>query len=304
MGTEAQMVELYESVWKGVHSTDPDAAVMGPATQSLNGCAKWLTEYAPLGLTKYLDAVSCHGYYTIGASSALPPEPAGLPAKVQALRSTIVSLMPAGTQLFVTETGVSYPMGSHYTADFPTRTVLEEHAEAVVRTHLIMLGEGIDTSFIFYSADFTQHVGFGTYFNLGMATSAASGDIEPKPAAMAIAAATRLVDGSRSLGALTNLPAGAYGYSFLLADKTHVMTALWAHNATFNASQTYELQVESAGLSGTTVQFSAMGNPKSVAYSNGLAKVTLTEMPIYVLSSNVASSKSHLRAIQGYSTGL
>lgn len=41
--------------------------------------------------------------------------------------------------------------------------MLEQHAEAVVRTHLIMLGEGVDTSFLFYAADFVENVGFGIY---------------------------------------------------------------------------------------------------------------------------------------------
>ena len=297
-GTDAQFVEYYKAVWEGVHSTDPDAAVMGPATQSLGICASWLERLAPLGFTKYLDAVSCHGYYIIGASSALPPEAGNLPAKVQALRKTMASVLPAGTKLFVTETGIGYPMGAHYAVNYPTSAVLTEHAEAVVRTHLINLGEGVDTSFVFYSSDFTSPVGFGTYFNLSL-SNYASGNLQPKPTAMAVAAATRLIDGSRSLGALTNLPSGGCGYSFLLSDSSHVMTALWAHNSAFDASESYELQVAATGTSGTTVMFDTMGNPKTLAYSNGLAKVTLSEMPIYVLSDDAAAAKAHSRAPAG-----
>jgi hypothetical protein len=301
-GTDAQFVQLYKSVWEGVHSTDPDAATLGPATQSLGICASWLERLAPLGFAKYLDAVSCHGYYIVGASSALPPEAGNLAGKVQALRETMASVMPAGTKLFVTETGIGYPMGSHYSATFPTAAVLTEHAEAVVRTHLFMLGEGVDTSFVFYSADFLTHCGFGVYFNLDVATSAASGNIQPKPTAMAVAAATRLVDGSRSLGALTNLPSGGYGYSFLLADSSHIMTALWAHNSSFNASESYELPVAAPGTSGTVLMFDTMGNPKTVDYSNGLLKVTISEMPVYVLSTDAAVLKEHIRAPHGYKT--
>jgi hypothetical protein len=297
-GTDAQFVELYKSVWEGVHSTDPDAATLGPATQSLGICASWLERLAPLGFAKYLDAVSCHGYYIVGASSALPPEVGNLPSKVQALRKTMASVLPAGTKLFVTEVGIGYPMGAHYAVNYPTSAVLTEHAEAVVRTHLINLGEGVDTSFVFYSSDFSSPVGFGTYFNLNL-KNYASGSLEPKPTAMAIAAATRLIDGSRSLGALTNLPSGGYGYSFLLADGAHVMTALWAHNASFDASESYEIQVAATGASGETIMFDTMGNPKTVAYSNGLAKVTLSEMPIYVLSDDAAVTKTHSRAPAG-----
>ena len=229
MGTDAQFVALYQAVWNGVHSSDPDAAVMGPTTQALATCGDWITRLAPLGFTKYLDAVACHGYYAVAASSSIPPEPAGLPGQVQGLRKVMMNLLPAGTKLFVTETGISYPMGSQYSGSYPTAAVLTEHAEAVVRTHLIMLGEGVDTSFLFYSADFAQNVGFGMYFNLSMGVPADnfnSPNLSPKPATLAVAAATRLVDGSRSLGALTNLPSGGYGYSFLLTDKTHAMTEI------------------------------------------------------------------------------
>ena len=303
MGTDAQFVSLYQAVWNGVHSTDPNAVVMGPTTIGLVTCADWLTRLAPLGFTKYLDAVACHGYYTIAASSALPPEPAGLQGQIQGLRKTMTSLLPAGTKLFVTETGISYPEGSQYSATYPTTAVLTQHAEAVVRTHLIMLGEGVDTSFLFYSADFAQDVGFGMYFNLSMANNNFnSPDIGPKPAAMAVAAATRLVDGSRSLGAFTSMPAGGYGYSFVLADKSHAMTALWAHNASFDASMSYQLQLDSPGTSGTAVLFDTMGNPKNVQYTNGVLQVTISEMPIYVLSSNIGALQPQLRVPEGYST--
>jgi hypothetical protein len=276
---------------------------MGPATQGPVTCGQWLTRLAPLGFAKYLDAVSCHGYYTIAASSSKPPESADLPSQIQGLRKAMVSVMPAGTKLFVTETGISYPEGSKYSASYPTTEVLTEHAEAVVRTHLIMLGEGVDTSFLFYSADFAQNVGFGMYFNLSMAANNFnSPNIGPKPAALAVAAATRLIDGSRSLGALANLPSGGYGYSFALADKAHVMTALWAHNGSFNASTSYSLQLDAPGTSGSVVVFDAMGNPQSAQYSNGVLQVTLSEMPIYVMSSNVSILQGQTRAPEGYST--
>ncbi len=303
MGTDAQFVQLYQAAWNGVHSSDPDAVVMGPATQGPVTCGQWLTRLAPLGFTKYLDAVACHGYYTVAASSSKPPESADLPSQIQGLRKAMVSVMPAGTKLFVTETGISYPEGTTYSANYPTTEVLTEHAEAVVRTHLIMLGEGVDTSFLFYSADFAQNVGFGMYFNLSMSVAADnfnSPNISPKPAALAVAAASRLIDGSKSLGALTTLPSGGYGYSFLLADKAHVITALWAHNSSFDGSMTYPLQLDAGGASGTAIVFDTMGNARSVQYTNGVLQLALSEMPIYVLSSNVSALQTQTRAPEGY----
>jgi hypothetical protein len=302
-GSDAQFVELYQAAWNGVHSSDPDAMVMGPATQGPVTCGQWLTRLAPLGFTKYLDAVACHGYYTVSASSSKPPESADLPGQIQGLRKAMVSVLPAGTPLFVTESGISYPDGAQYSASYPTTEVLNEHAEAVVRTHLIMLGEGVDTSFLFYSADFPSSVGFGMYFNLSMAkNNFNSPNISPKPAALAVAATARLIDGSRSLGALTNLPAGGYGYSFLLADKSHAMTALWAHDGSFGASVSYQFQLDSPGASGTAIVFDSMGNPKTVQYTNGVLALTLSEMPIYVMTSNVSVLRGETRAPEGYNT--
>jgi hypothetical protein len=304
MGTDSQMVELYQAAHAGAHSTDPDAMVMGPAASSVLRCIAWIEQMAPYGWANYVDAVSCHGYYTVASSSSKPPEPYGLPGQIRQLRAAMAAAhVKAGTKLFMTETGISYPMGSVYASNYPTNQVLVEHAEAVVRTHLIMLGEGVDTTFPFYAADYTHEVGFGMYFNLSMPVhDVASTSIAPKPATMAIAAATRLVDGSRSLGALTNMPTDGYGYAFRLAGSTHAMMAVWAHNSSFNASEPYSVQVDAPGTSGKTMMFDSMGNPQSVNYTNGMVTVTLGEMPLYVLSSHVAAASSHVRVPQGYDT--
>jgi hypothetical protein len=300
LGSDADFVSLYRAVWQGVHSTDPNAVVMGPTNIGLQACAEWLNRLAPLGLTHFLDAVACHGYYTTGTSSASPPESSDLPQQMQELRRTIASLLPPATRLFVTETGIAYPANSKYTATFPTTEVLAQHAQAVVRTHLILLGEGADVSFLFYSADYTSEVGFGLYFNLSMPhPDFGSPHISPKPAAMAVAAMTRLIGASRTLGALRNMPAGAYGYSFAQPGNLAI-TALWAHAASFNASVPYRLHLGAPGSSGNATLIDAMGNPANAPYSDGTLPLTLTEMPIYVVSASDRTLLAQLRAPVGY----
>jgi hypothetical protein len=302
-GSDSEFVDLYKAAWEGLHSADPNAVVIGPATSALSDCAKWLNHLAPLGFTKYIDAVACHGYYTVAASSAKPPEPADLPGQIQTLRKAMASLLPRGTKLFITETGIAYPMGAKYSATYPTAEVLLRHAEAVVRAHLMFLGEGADVSFLFYSADYTNEVGFGLYFNLSMPNpDFGSPNISPKPAALAVAAMTRLVGDSRTLGALTRMPDGAYGYSFALPDGAHAVTALWAHSGSFDASQPFQFQVDAPGSRGTAVELDPMGNPATKQYIDGKMRVTLSEMPIYVLSDNIGALKPQLRAPEGYAT--
>jgi hypothetical protein len=210
-------------------------------------------------------------------------------------------LMPAGTKLFITETGVSYPMGSKYSSSFPTAQVLAQHAEAVVRTHLIFLGEGADVTFLFYSADYSHETGFGLYFNLSMPNpDFGSPNISPKPAAMAVAAMTRLIGHSTTLGALMTMPRGAYGYSFALPDGSHAVTALWAHNGSFDANQSFEFRIDAPGSSGTATVCDGMGNPSTKHYDDGKLPLTLTEMPVYVLTGNLEALKPQLRVPDGY----
>jgi hypothetical protein len=254
-----------------------------------------------LGLLTYLDAVSCHGYYTIGASSNKPPEASDLPAQMRALRRAIAANLPHATQLFITETGIAYPMGSRYSPDFPTTRVLMQHAEAVVRTHLILLGEGADVSFLFYSADYRYEVGFGLFFNLSLSEHEFnSPNISPKPAAMAVAAMTRLIGDSRTLGAMEGLPRGAYGYSFACSDGSLAVTSLWAHDDSFDARRTLALQVDDPGSSGTVTVLDAMGNPGTLHYADGRIELELSEMPIYVVSRNIAALLPRLRRPEGY----
>jgi hypothetical protein len=303
VGSDADFVALYRAAWRGLHSSDPNAVVMGPATSGFSKCADWLNRLAPLGFTKYIDAVACHGYYTLGASSSKPPEPADLPEQMQTLRRTMARLLPPATRLFITETGIAYPMHSKYGSDFPTAEVLMQQAEAVVRTHLIFIGEGADVSFLFYSADYSYEVGFGLYFNLSMPDpNFGSPNISPKPAAMAVAAMTRLIGESKTLGAVKGMPGGAYGYSFALPDGSHAVTAFWAHNGSFDAREAFQFQVDAPGSSGTVVIFDAMGNSRKEPYVDGKIETVLGEMPVYILSGNIALLTPQLRVPEGYAT--
>ena len=302
MGTDAQFVSLYQAAWQGAHASDPAAAVVGPATSTVTASISWLNRLAPLGLAKYLDAVSIHGYPSVGGPySSNPPEAFGLPQQMQELRHSMTTLLPAKTKLLVTETGVAYPPGSRYTATFPTTNALNQQAETVVRTHLILLGEGADASFLFYSADYSTEVGFGLYFNLDMpAIDFGSPQISPKPAAMAAATMTRLLDKTTTLGALNQMPTGAYGYSFEYGDGSHALTAVWAHDAAFNASIPYAFTVDAAGTSGSVTVIDAMGNISTQSYANGVLQLTLTEMPAYVLSKNIPVLSAQVRVPEGY----
>jgi hypothetical protein len=319
--TDANFVALYRATYEAIHATDPRAVVMGTTNASVRENTQWLKRLAPLGLSRYLDGVAIHGYYDIGCSPSHPPErlatdsdPAkaanALPASMRELRRTMAQTLAAGTKLFATETGISYDVGTSYGPDYPTQNVLFAHGAVVARTHLILLGEGADATFVFYSSDTPDPPpGYGLFFDLASAKGGyGASHISPKPAAMAVAAMTRIVDGTTTLGYLNDAPTGVYGYAFQRLSGGKIVTALWTHNnAAWNASSgfsetysvPYSLKVDDAGTSGKVTVLDAMGNAAVMPYSNGRIALTLSESPIYVVSTNAAAMKSHVTAPAG-----
>ena len=320
--TDAHFVALYRATYESIHATDPHAIVMGTANASVRENTRWLKRLAPLGLAHYLDGVAIHGYYDVGCSPSHPPERLAtsadaaraanaLPASMRELRRTMVQYLKPGARLFATETGISYDIGTTYGANYPTQNVLFAQGAVVARTHLILLGEGADMTYVFYSSDTPDTPpGYGLFFDLSNPKgSYGANNISPKPAAMAVAAMTRIVDGTTTLGYLNDVPAGVYGYAFQRLNGGKIVTALWTHNnavwsasAGFSATYSvpYSLKVDDDGTSGNVTVLDAMGNAASMPYSNGRIALSLGESPIYVVSSNRNAVTSHVTVPAGY----
>ena len=320
--SDANFVAMYRAAYTGLHSTDPNAVVMGVTAALIRTNSQWLARLAPLGLGQYLDGLTIHGYSGSGTSPSHPPErlatdpdPAtaanAMPASMRELRSAMAQYLKPGAKLFATETGVSYDDGTSYGANYPTQNVLFAHGAVVARAQLILLGEGADMSYLFYSSDTPDTPpGYGLFFDLSNPKgSYGSNNISPKPAAMAVAAMTRIVDGTTTLGYLNDVPAGVYGYAFQRLNGGKIVTALWTHNnavwsasAGFSATYSvpYSLKVDDDGTSGNVTVLDVMGNAASMPYSNGRIALSLGESPIYVVSSNRNAMTSHVTVPAGY----
>jgi hypothetical protein len=293
---------------------------MGLTMAVLSTNTAWLERLAPLGIGKYLDGISAHGYYDIGTSPSHPPErlaassnPAtaakALPASMRALRRTMAGMLRPGAKLFITETGISYDLGSKYGPAYPAPNVLYAQGAVVARTHLILLGEGADVSFVFYAAD-PPEVGYGIFFDLANAQGGyGQTQISPKPAAMGVAAMTRLIDGTTTLGPVNGTPKGVYAYAFQRLDGGKIVTALWTHsNAVWPSSEgfssthsvSYSLLVDAPGRAGMVTVFDMMGNASKMSYTNGRVPLTLTEAPVYVVSDNAAIMRANVTVPAGY----
>ncbi|MFP3556156.1 hypothetical protein SB861_36395 [Paraburkholderia sp. SIMBA_049] len=319
--TDANFVSLYQSVYQGIHSTDPSAVVMGPADAFPSLTNNRLQRIASLGYGKYIDGVATHGYYDAGTSPSHPPErlatdPVAANAanalnnSMRTLRTTMLNQYRSGMKLYQTEVGISYDLGSQYGPNYPTGNVLFAQGAVVARTHIILLGEGADVSYVFYGADYPGEVGYGTFFDLSNAQgSFGASNISPKPAAMVVSAMSRILDGTNTLGPVKNTPSGVYAYSFQQVNNGSVITALWTHNndawsasAGFSStySAAYSLAVDAPGTSGTVKVLDMMGNPMTLNYTNGTLKLNLTEAPVYVVSKNASVAKSNVNPPPGY----
>ena len=321
--TPANFVAMYAAAYNGLHATDPKAVVMGTtngfAAGNPQSTAYWLHQYAALGLPNYIDAVATHAYYDAGTSPSHPPErlatdPAGAPNalmnEMRTLRSEMQIDYRPNMRLVSTEAGISYDVGTSYGPSYPTGNVLFAQAAVAARMHIIILGEGAQTTYFFYGPDYPGEPGYGTFFDDADAQGAfGATDISPKPEALALAAMTRILDGTTTLGYLNGMPPMTYGYAFQRLGGGPVVTALWTHNnAVWSASAgfsstygtAYNLAVDAPGTSGTVRILDMMGNVSTAAYTDGVVPLTLTEAPIYVVSNNAGAMQAHVTAPVGY----
>ncbi|WP_281663908.1 hypothetical protein [Paraburkholderia fungorum] len=317
--TDANFIALYQSVYQGLHSTDPNAVVMGPADAFPSLTTTRLKRLAPLGFGQYIDAVATHGYYDAGTSPSHPPErydadpstaEGSLRGQMRDLRAEMAADYRPGMKLFSTEAGISYDLGTAYGPNYPTANVLYAQAAVAARMHIITLGEGADQTYVFYGADYPGEVGYGTFFDLNDAQGAfGATNISPKPVAMAISAMTHTLDGTHTLGPVNGTPTGIYAYAFQQVGNGAVITALWTHNNSvwdasvgFSSSYSvpYSLTVDAPGTSGTVKVIDTMGNASSANYSNGTLTLNLTESPVYVVSNNASVAKANTTVPVGY----
>lgn len=334
-GSPASFVAMYEAVYKGLHSTDPHAVVMGVTSPDPGMCGTWCTgaqlkKYGALGLGNYIDGVTTHSYYVNHVSASSPPEEpedgslseGALPLdrQLRDLRAQMQSIKP-NMRLWSTELGVAYDPDIAYGSEKISANQLYAQAVVATRAHLIVLGEGAQVTYFFYGSDYppekwTGHsdlVGFGMFFDLAHP----EGDIRakvlsPKPQALAFAALTRIMDGTETLGRLNALPAGVHGYAFRRLNYGPVITALWAHDRanwpskqlgglySAGAGTDYTLTVDTPDQSGEVSVFDMMGNRTRMTYTNGVVHLTLSEVPIYVVSGNAAVAKANVTAPVGY----
>ena len=283
-GTDEALVAMYKSAWRSLHAGDPDARVMGTGGGVLAKTVETLSRILPLGAGKYLDGIATHAYYVpFGDPNAtnlggkyISPEDGGLIRDMRRLRALMKRYLRPDAKLIQSEWGLDYR--SSYRELDPALLALQ--AAYVIRGHIILLGEGCDTTFFFYLGDYGSlethgEDGYGLMFNLTLPKpSFGPTHVAPKPVFMAAAAMTRVLEGTSTAGPLSTAD-GLHAYVFRRGDG--FVTAVWASKDT-GRSLTLGTGAEKTGI----VDF--MGN-QSVSDSPGGTFVLTPEIyPVYVMT--------------------
>ena len=220
------------------------------------------------GLAKYIDAVSVHPYVKY------PPEHNGIVAGVRTQMQLATAAKGHSMPFLGTEHGYSSGIHGSYGAGSDLNAGLAD-----VRSTIILLGEGFKLDIAFYIADWCQSANsttqdyFGYYWNLNPNIKFGTDKIGPKPAAPAYAAMTYLLDGTTTVGPLTNLGATQLGYHFTRAGKT--ILAVWD----YSANTTMNVPVSAA----TAKVCDWMGNCRTAASNAGTLTLKVGVAPQYVI---------------------
>jgi hypothetical protein len=213
--------------------------------------------------------------YYLPPRLSVSPEQGATVENLRRLRALATRYLKPGAPMFQLEWGVRYES----TYDDANAESLRQHAAQSVRGHIIALGEGMDVSFLFYTSDYAGEPGYGVTFNLTMPDpNFGAVSTSPKPAAMAVAAMTRLLDGTRTIGPVSAGP-DVMAYAFKRGEQT--VTAMWAPRA---GPAPVDTQWTTAG--GAARVYDTMGNPRTLNAAGGTIHIPLGLEPCYVLTNS------------------
>lgn len=270
-GTDEQFIQMYKVAHTALHAADPDAVLLGPRYGVVAKSAEHLERLLPMGLGQYLDGLSTHVYY-LPPRMSVTPEQANMVENLRKIRKLMQTYMKPDALWVQSEWGTRYDLDYDSVND----DTLKRHAMVFMRGHLICLGEGMDVTYMFYTSDYGGgEGGYGMTFNLNMPNpNFGATAISPKPTFMAAAAMTRLLEGSKSLGALPT-DANVLAYQFKRGDQ--YVLAAWCVDG---SQQSLSLHTEAAQVQ----HIDLMGNQNTLNIQKQTVTMTLDGYPSYCVS--------------------
>lgn len=285
-GTAQDLVNIHRNAYQAIHEAAPDAWVIGPTGAGLN-TLEWHRELFEAGLLKYIDAISIHPYY------AFPPEQNGMVETVRTFKAMVREFAGRDMDIHGNEAGFA-------THELPERENMQMYG--IVRSNLILLGEGFKSNMVFYSHDYWGEPGYGYTYNLNPKCEWGTDKVAPKPVVPAIGAAAYFLNGHASAGAIEYLGDTAWGYAYQRKDGFTTL-ALWDYSGN---PREIEIPVGRSEIELGDM----MGNTRKVRTNDGNLKLALTEAPVYVIDADpaiwgrgavktVAIDQSRLNGISG-----
>ena len=200
--TAAELAEFYQRLAPIVRQEDPDAVVIGPCFSStVDAKLAQMEDVFDANLLDVLDGLSLHPYHSI------PPEQSNLLPYLSGVRQLAAARTERELPVYATEWGFQSYLGS--------QSKRREAAAWTMRSNIMLKGEGVQASLLFYSYDYGPP--WGICYNLAPTYPEqpwGPDRVAPKPAVSALAAQIEVLNHTQSLGPIDSLPEGAYGYAF------------------------------------------------------------------------------------------
>jgi hypothetical protein len=294
LGTDEQLLKVYQIAYAAIHAADPKAVVAGPTMGLYDGYAAGATFASGItnetqsvtlmqkGLGQYIDAFTIHPYYPgdfPGTVQGATAEARGQIDRIRYIKSAILQYTGKNLPIYGTEQGV---------VDGATNTGELNAARAQIRQNLILLGEGLQYNFSFYAHDWLKDGSLDTkgfYYNLVSGIPYSPAKVGPKPIVPAYAAMTSMLDGFDSTQAIEDLGGNKWGYKFFRNADARTVQAF------FNFSGTAESASIWTGLDRVRA-YDMMGNSQWLTTSNGTLSFSVSQDVIYLVTPPVWKSST------------
>jgi len=260
--TPAQVVELFRRTRAVVKAEDPDGWVLGPCPSVID--LEWFERLFQAGVLRYLDGIETHGY----CERVFTPEENDFPGKLARLRALMRRYGGRVLPIYCTEAGHPGILGAQITH--------HSQAQRMVRTAIILKGEGVRVFLPFYGIDYDRAGYWGFCFNKEVDPPAgpwSTKRISPKPMVNAVAACVRLLEGAAPKARLRTLGDDVWAYTFTRDGTT--ITAVW----TPGKARTVRLPV---GKAPSVEVVNLIGHSRRVKASGGAIRLPIDGSPQYV----------------------
>lgn len=264
-GTDEAFIDMYRAAHEAIHENDPDGLLLGPNYGVPHTGNRHLHRLFNQGLGPYLDGIVTHTYYNYRTREGK----ADFRADLQDLVAMTRQYLKPGARIMNTEWGVQWklPPGEDPKA-------LQNEAGAFLRGHITILGEGVDATWFFYTADHGKS-GLGLFYNLTYPQRTFGAyHIAPKPVAMGTMTFSRLLEGSRSLGSIDYLGEQVCGYAFDRAGEK--VACFWTTD-----ERPASLRVPVGNVEHVTF-FDPMGNATVLAPKDGIVTLAIGGIPSWL----------------------